>query len=312
MKKSVMASAGFHAAILMAALVSLPAKEAFRAPPVDAIQVDISQIKDDSKRKATTTEDTKKMAKPAPKKTETVAPEPAPKVADEIKTAAKEPVADVTPPEPKKEEPKKAVLQKAEDKPLSPDPLKQLLAEDAKKIEEQKKAEEAKKLEEKKKADDVKKAAAKKLAEKKKIEKKKAFDDIQAFLNKEDDERTAPQKPTDVSGTPETGEQNIAGKDDAISATIVDALVNKVKGCFTVPPAARDADINVKVHFQLSRDGTVTSVGAEPSSDPIVAATAAAAVSAVKGCEPYELPPDRYDLWKDVILNFNPNMLFRT
>lgn len=320
MKRSLVASLGFHAAILAAALFVLPSPDAFKVEQQDAIQVDISQITDNSKRMATTTEDMVKAEKPAPKKVEvTQDVKPAPKVADEVKTAVQEPVAEEpAPAEPKKEEPKPAEPKppeprKAEETPLNSDPLKELLAkEEAQKKadDEKKKAEEAKKLEEKKKAEEKKKKAEeKKLAEKKK---KKAFDDIAAFLNKEDAERTAPQKASDVTGAPAKAEKNADGADDALAATIVDALVSRVKSCFTVPPAARDADITVRVKFQLARDGSVTSVEALPSGDPIVQATAEAAVSAIRGCEPYELPLERYDLWKDNTLDFNPNLLFGT
>ena len=33
------------------------------------------------------------------------------------------------------------------------------------------------------------------------------------------------------------------------------------------------------------------------------------ALSAIMDCAPYNfMPPDQYDLWKDLIINFNPNM----
>ncbi len=317
MKRSIAISIAFHSMILGVALFSLPAVDAFKAPPVDAIQVDISQITDVSKRKSVTTEAVEKPVKPAPKKTVTALAQPVEKPAEVEKTSAKSaaPPPEEKPPEPKKEEPKKV-----EEMPLDSDPLKQLLADEALKEAKQKESDEKKKVDDKKKADAKKKVDEKKKLEKaeakKKADEKKKFEDklaeAAAFLDKSDDERAAPVKSVEPDGSPETAERNLAGADDAISATIVDALVSKVKECFTVPPAARDADITVRVRFTLAEDGTVTSVKAEPNSDPIAGATAAAAVSAIKGCEPYELPPDRYDLWKDVILDFNPNMLFRT
>jgi colicin import membrane protein len=329
MKRSVSLSVGLHAGVLVLALFSLPSSDALKAPPVNSIEVDISQITDQSKRMAATTEDVPKTEKVAPKKMEVVKETPpAPKISDEVNTAAKEPVAPdlPKPPEPKKEEPKKEEPRKeepkkAEEKPLDPDPLKQLIAaqeaevakkeaEAKKQAEEKKKADEKKKAEEKKKADEKKKAEEKKkIAEKKKKDLK--LDDIAEFLNKKDGERTTQVKQVE-EGAPKKAEKAMAGADDAIAATLLEALVSKVKQCFVVPPAARDTDISVRVRFQLDQDGNVASVKAESQSDPIGNATAAAAVSAIKGCEPYDLPPDKYDLWKDVILDFNPNMLFRT
>ena len=45
--------------------------------------------------------------------------------------------------------------------------------------------------------------------------------------------------------------------------------------------------------------------------DPLFDATARSAVAAVLECQSYGfLPQDKYDLWKDLIINFNPNMMF--
>jgi hypothetical protein len=309
MKKSLGLSALFHGSIVAAALFALPSSKPLLVPPVDAVQVDISQITDNSKRKATTTEASENKAKAAIKFTKPVEKiKPAPKIAEEVNTAAREPaVAEPPPPEKKAEPPKvepvkKPVVEKVEDKPLDSDPLKKLLAEEQKQ-EEEKKAEEKKQAEAKKKKAD----------EKKKIElkKKQSFEDIAEFLNKEEGERTAPLKPSDADGAPDKAEKNMAGNDDALAATIVDALVTKVRECFTVPPAARDADVTVSIQFKLGQDG---SVQGQPllvagGSDPISVATAAAAISAITECENYDLPQDRYDLWKEVILDFNPNMM---
>jgi TolA protein len=273
--------------------------------------------------------------KPAEKPPEKPAEKPPEKVEEPKKEEPKkeEPKKE----EPKKEEPKKLV----EDKPLESDPLKDLLKEQQ--VEEEKIALEKKKLEEKKKIEEQKKAEAeekKKVeAEKKKAEaeekkkaeadakkkaeadakkkavadakKKKAnMDDIAAFLNKEEGERAAPQESTE-DGSPEKAEKASKGDDAEIAGTLIDALVTKIKGCWTVPPAARDSNVTVKVQFQLDRDGSVVGnpVKVGGGSDPVSNATAAAAISAIKQCENYELPPDRYDLWKDVILDFNPNMM---
>ena len=131
MRKSLITSLILHAAILVAALVVLPDPDKYKVQTQDAIQVDISQISDESKRKATAKSADKPIEKAAPKKVEEVKKvEPAPKVDEKVKTAVKEPVAEPPPPPPapKVEEPKKE-----EPKPLDPDPLKDLL----KKVEEE-------------------------------------------------------------------------------------------------------------------------------------------------------------------------------
>jgi outer membrane biosynthesis protein TonB len=302
MRKPVVISIGFHAAILLATLVVLPAPKPFEVKPVEAIQVDISKITDKTQQMATTKDATPAVEKPAPKQTKvTQDVKPAPKVADEVKTAAKEPTP---PPEPVKPEPPKPKPPKpVPPKPVEPTPpdaaaLDKLL----------------KKVEEPPPEPDP---APPKPVEAKKPEKKKPtlkMDDIAAFLDKQKGEKTAPAKPSKVTGAPKQAEQDAQGQDAAMTATIIDALVNKVKGCFNVPPAAREANLTVKIHFLLNTDGSVVGQPQIESSnsDPIFDATARAAVSAILECQNYELPPDQYELWKDNTLDFNPNLLFGT
>ena len=291
MRKSLITSLVLHGAVLVAALIVLPNPDKFKLQPQDAIQVDISKLTDESKRKATSKTAEKPVEKPVPKKTEVVKKvEPAPKIAEEVKKAVKEAVAEPPPPAPKVEEPKKE-----EPKPLDPDPLKDLL----KKVEEEPKPEEV-----------IKKAEVKPV---KKPELN--TDDIAAFLNKTDDEKTAPQQPAEVADAPDLGDADIQGTDDALAATLVDALRQKLAGCWSVPPGAREANITVKVRFFLNPDGSVAGLPEvlNGSGDPLFATTAQSAVSAVMECKPYDFfPPDRYDLWKDNTVNFNPNMMFGT
>jgi outer membrane biosynthesis protein TonB len=301
MRKSLITSLILHGAVLVAALIVLPNPDRYKVQPQDSIQVDISKLTDESKRKATTKTAEKPVEKPAPKKVEEVKKvEPAPKVDEKVKTAVKEAVAEPPPPAPKVEEPKKE-----EPKPLDPDPLKNLV----KKVEEELKPKE-----------EVKKAEVKpvKKPEEKKQKKKKPelnTDDIAAFLNKTDDEKTAPQQPAEVADAPAPGDADIQGNDDALAATLVDALRQKLAGCWSVPPGAREANITVKVRFFLNPDGSVAGLPEvlNGSADPLFATTAQSAVSAVMECKPYDFfPPDRYDLWKDNTVNFNPNMMFGT
>jgi outer membrane biosynthesis protein TonB len=315
MRKPVVISIGFHAAILLATLVVLPAPAPFEVKPVEVIQVDISQITDKTQKMATAKEAAPKVEKAAPKETKVVKDvPPAPKVADEVKTAANEPTE--PPPEPPKPEPPKpkpeppkpkpAPPKPVEPTPLDSDPLKDLL----KKVEEPK-------PEKKPDAKPVEKPAPTKTADAKKSDKKKPdlkLEDISAFLDKQKGEKTAPAKPTTETGSPKLAENDAQGNDQVVTATLINALTSKVKGCFNVPPAARDADISVRIHFLLNQDGSVNGQPevASLNSDPIFDATARAAVSAILECQNYELPPDQYELWKDNTLDFNPNLLFGT
>ncbi len=308
MRKSLISSFALHGAILVAALFVLPNPDQFKVPPQESVQVDISNIGDVTKKVATST----KAAPPAPKvaaaKVEPVKKvEPAPKVEDKVKTAAKEPTPTPPPPEPKKEEPKKEPAPpKEEPKPLDPTALNDLL----KKVEDP-----LPKKEEVKKAEVT---PPKKPDLKKPVKKKPTLDvnDIEAFLNKTDDTKAAPQQATEVAGSPKVGEKELQGSDDAASATLADALSQKLNSCWSVPPGAREAQITVTVHFLLNSDGSVTGTPEvlNGTGDALFGITAQSAVSAVMECQNYSdiFPPDKYDLWKDNTFTFNPNMMSGT
>ncbi|MGQ0486655.1 MAG: TonB C-terminal domain-containing protein [Hyphomicrobiales bacterium] len=295
MRWSLTTSLVLHGAILAAALIVLPRPEPFKVKPQDAIEVDISKIEDVSKRKATTKAAEVPKEKPAPKKTEEVKKaEPAPEVAEEVKKAAKEPEAAPPKSEAKMEEPKKDATKPLDTAALA-DTLKTLEEKPPEKKPEEKKPE--KKTE-------------------KKPEKKKPkldIDQIAAFLDKTDEEKAAPEQPSELAAEPEQGEANLQGTDERLAATFVEALVQRIRECWTVPPGAREANIVVKVRFGLNPDGSVIGFPEvqNPSSDPLFDATARSAVAAVMECQFYSfLPQDKYDLWKDLIINFNPNMMF--
>ncbi|CAN5420326.1 hypothetical protein BH10PSE7_BH10PSE7_33100 [soil metagenome] len=309
MRWDLTASIVMHVGILVAAFVVLPSPDKFKVEDAEMIPVDIVSIEDVGRRQATVKTEEKPVEKPAPKPVEVVKPvQPAPEVAPEIKTAAHEPTAEPPPPE-KKEEPKKEEVKKEEPKPLDPEPLKDLIKDTVK---DEPKKEEPKK-EETKKVEIPKEKPKEKPKPEKKKPAKFDTDDIAAFLNKVDDKRTAPLKPQDEAGTPKQGEFNLSGKDDGISATLIDALRKRLAGCWSIPAGARAAQLIVKVRFSLNQDGTVSGFPevVNASSDPLFQATAQSAVSAVMDCQAYDfLPQDKYDLWRDITINFNPNQMF--
>ena len=67
MRKSLITSLVLHGGVLVAALIVLPNPDKFKVQPQDAIQVDISKLTDESKRKATAKAAEKPVEKVAPK-----------------------------------------------------------------------------------------------------------------------------------------------------------------------------------------------------------------------------------------------------
>ncbi len=309
MKHPFIISFCIHLGLILSALLVLPTPQAFKVAEPTPITVDISTIADKVQQQATTKDVTPDTKDNAPKESKVALDTPpAPKVADKVKLAAHEPQAtpeDPVPPEPKPEPPKPAAQPdtKALDQMVADDAAKQA-AEDQKKLDDQKKADDKKKAEEKKKADEKKKAE-----QKKKLD--AALADAQLKLSKIAGESAAPAKASDKTGNPKHDAKDAAGEEAAATATIASALVSKVKGCFTIPAGARDTNVSVLIHFMLNPDGSLQGQpeAQSDSSDPVIQATARAAISAIVECKPYDLPADKYDLWKDNVLDFNPTQL---
>ena len=315
MRVTLVISLLMHLAILFAAIVVLPAPEEFKVTPQEALPVEIvSSIEDDSKRVAMrkeTQKPPKAVKKPAPPKVEKPKPveRPAPKPAREVSQPKPAP----------KPEPEPAP--KAEPAPPAPDPadLKKLVEkvsgpEPAPKARAEPKPAPARPV--------VRPRARPKIIRKlaalhhKKPKKDKAIDDIAALLNKVDDKRSAPPPPAEETGTPQKGPADMNGEDARLAATLVDKLRQKIESCWNIPAGVEDAqNLRVRIRFQMSGEGLVTG-GPEVlnhMSHPAFNAAAQSAVRAVLACQPYDfLPIEKYDLWKDVILNFDPGRMLAT
>jgi colicin import membrane protein len=289
------------------------------------------------------TEPSKKDAE-KPKPTPTVAPPPPPP--PEQKEEAKEepppdkvasvppPKADPPPPPPPAAPP--PVPAPDEQKKLD-DLVKEQEAERRKeeerkeqerKAEEQKKREEAKKAAEAKKKAEEKKKREAELKKKKEDERKKKEaeakaknfgEDMAALLNKIPDkgapapstEFTAPNaKKGPVLGAPE-------GRDRTLSASELAILAQIIKSCvqskWTVMSGGEGADQTiVKIRLRFNPDGRLAGAPTvmNQQNSPLFLAVSDSALRAVQACEPFPLPADKYDVWKDIVLNFDPKDMF--
>lgn len=311
MKGSLTASFALHAAILAAALVVLPNPK-HEVMPVEAITVDISNIADANKLMATAKDAEKPVEMPAPKKAEEVRKvDPTLKVAEEEKKAAKEAKAPPPPPPPEPEpEPKKEEAKKEEPPPPDSDALAEMLKKTVDEPPPPKK-EEPKKAEEKPKPVKKPEKKAEKKVAKLDTDKLEELLNTDALLDKENEEKTTTGSEALTDGQPAPGERDLQGKDQTLSATTISAFVQRIRECWVIPPGAREGNITVKVRIQLNEDG---SVAGEPAvmngpGDFLFDTTARSTVAAILGCQNYDfLPQDQYDVWKDLVLNFNPNM----
>lgn len=265
------------------------------------------------------TEDVPKpKEEPKPVPATEVAPKPEPKEEvkpDPVKQPKPAPVKQPEP-APKPPEPKQA---EAEPKPATPDQVAEAIAADqpqeSVKLPDSAPAPEAKPAPaqaETAKAPDRKDSdkPVKEASSRPKSEDKALDDKIAALLNKEKASGGGAKRSSQQASL--GGEKNTGG--DKLSQNEMDALRQKLGGCWSIPAGVDDADtLKVSVRFRLDRSGELEGrpevVKGGASSGP--ARTAAeSAVRAVQKCAPFNLPADKYDTWSEVVVNFDPSDMF--
>ncbi len=108
------------------------------------------------------------------------------------------------------------------------------------------------------------------------------------------------------------GSQNVTGSVPQMSQSEIDALRAAIYACWVVPVGAEGLnDLVVPVRLEFNPDGTLASdpVALSIPGGPIGQQVAEAALRAVRRCAPYPfLPPDKYDAWRVVNINFSPQV----
>jgi outer membrane biosynthesis protein TonB len=294
---SLMASMLLHGAIVAAGIVAFPSLDTYEVEETESIPVEIVDIEDVSARHAVSKEAEEKPKEPPapPKIEEAEKPKPAPQPAREVEQAAREPAPE--PPLPELE-PLDEIIEAAAAEP-EPVPAPEPEPEKA----------EAKPVPVPK----VKPEPPKRIVEKPKPEFN--TEEMQALLNKIDETNKAPPKPTEVAGRPRLAEfDSMTGSDERLAADLVDALRRRIESCWTLPAGARNAEeLQIRLQFALNPNGMLSDypVVMNASAHPAFDAAARSAQSAVKTCEPYNfLPIDKYDLWREIILTFDPSRIF--
>jgi hypothetical protein len=116
---------------------------------------------------------------------------------------------------------------------------------------------------------------------------------------------------------PDTPRKKVKGQSSGTQMTMavneIDALRARIAQCWNPPPGGLGADaIVVKLRLQLNEDGSLIGYPTVANSgfSPFFQAAADSAVRAVYQCQPYELPAEKYAVWRDMILNFDPRQMY--
>jgi len=212
------------------------------------------------------------------------------------------------------------------------DEEKKRLEEETRKAEEKRRQEEEerKQAELKRKQEEEKRRKEAELKKKREDEKrrkeaeaKKKFDaeKISALLNKMPDKGAPrPSVPLDeqakslnkgpVLGAPEGRDQQLSASELAILAQIIKSCVQSKWNVLGGGESAQNTQVKLRLRF--NPDGTLASEPQimNPQNTPYFLAVRDSAIRAVQACEPYSLPPAKYEFWKDIVLNFDPRDMF--
>jgi outer membrane biosynthesis protein TonB len=277
LRRSTVISIALHAAILVWAVAIFPSAR-LDAPPLLDVPVDVMSPSEFTKLKAGMVDAKddgpveKKPDAPKPKAlTEKTEPKPEEKVPDKE--------AEAKPKDEPKTEEKKEVVKAEKPKPVKTEPPKKL-----------KPAPEAK---------------------------KRDFnaDRISALLNKIPDQSQPTLKAAD---TPPEAKKKTHGQSTGTEMTMsvneIDALRAKIAQCWSPPPGGLGAEhIVVRLRMQLNEDGSLVGYPSVENGggSGFFQAAADSAVRAVYQCQPYSsLPADKYAVWRDLILNFDPSQMY--
>jgi colicin import membrane protein len=183
---------------------------------------------------------------------------------------------------------------------------------DAKRVADAKaKADLKRKQDEKRRADAERKRIA---AEKEKA--KFSADRLSELLDKSPDPRApAPAAPETKSDTLSKGPVRGApeGRDDMAAASkaafLAGLMKNSVERCWNVIAGLKEAEaMSIRINVRFNRDGTFVEPPRLLSSggSPMFGMVADGAMRALVRCAPYALPPEDYEYWANMNLNFDP------
>ena len=141
-----------------------------------------------------------------------------------------------------------------------------------------------------------------------------AFDSLLQNLTKEPTAQAedAPPQPRRRTASAPPSSQPKAPLGSQLTASELDLVREQISRCWNVPAGARDAkDLVIDIRVVAGPDGIVrqaTIVDPGKMGDPVFRAAAESARRAFfnANCMPLKLPPEKYDMWKEFVVGFNP------
>lgn len=149
-----------------------------------------------------------------------------------------------------------------------------------------------------------------------KRDQKPAFDPgrIAALLDKLPEERQ-PTPPPQPAPSQQAPQQSRIGAQTSLSISELDALRQQISACWSPPVGATNAaDLVVTLMIWLNPDGSLARApqvkGGAFALSSYQRAAQDAALRAVRRCAPYRLPVNKYASWREIELRFDPSRMF--
>ncbi len=125
------------------------------------------------------------------------------------------------------------------------------------------------------------------------------------------EQRAGKGSAADAGGTGQPGKAVTAQINPSVLAA---SISRQITPCWNIPVAAQGlGGLRAELNIVMGPDGGVQSVvpmdAARMSTDPVFRAFAESAVRAVRACSPLKLPPESYQVWRNIIFNFDPSQL---
>ena len=126
---------------------------------------------------------------------------------------------------------------------------------------------------------------------------------VQALLDKTPD-LPEPTPPKPVADLP-PGER--------MSLSEIDAFRAQIRACWSVPAGAKNAEsLVVRVRVQLDPSGRPIAkkvINRAQLTDSFFLSAAESVLRAIERCQPYKMPPEKYESWREMELNFYPSKM---
>lgn len=302
-----------HAAVLLWGLVSLPSPSTLDISNLEAVPVDFVPIDELTQLNLGVTT--------AEAREEEVVPDPPAPVVAEIPPEPQplpepEPLPPVPEPEPEPLPPPEPVLSEPEPQPLpeppepAPEPLPEPEPVVAPEPEPPPPQEEVAAPEPPKPAPVPRPRPKPPKTQVAKAEPDSTFDTdrISALLDKSE-----PTGATEASETPPTLGSSTGSVTERMTQNELDALKARLMSCWNIPQSPPDpADLVVKVRMYLNPDGSLSQPPEvlEVRSSSFARVAAESVVRAIRRCAPFDLPPEKYVNWREVVMNFDPRVMF--